>query len=266
MILIFNDNLHFKNREIPRAILGNAPFLGEPFFGHRARLYQLDLHRNPENISKIIIEAYEQGVRAINLSNDDNLLKAYDLAVDEGYKMKVVATIGKSEVDYMMPNYDVAKEVDWEEDIEIFSSYDTPIMLVDEFIVDGYDWNLTSEILEEINRHSLSGLITSFPNKTTNLIKENLDLDLFDFYMIPLNKLAYMMDLPSFLPSEREEFTKNISELDKKIIASRVLAAGIQMPEEAFNFIKTLDFVDLITVGVASKQEAKEDFEILFSK
>lgn len=246
--------------------MGNAPFLGEPFFGHRARLYQLDLHRNPENISEIIVEAYEQGVRAINLANDENLLKAYDLAVDEGCKMKVIATIGKSEVDYMMPNYEVAKEVDWQEDIELFSSYDTPLMLVDEFIVDGYDWNLTSEILEEINQNSCSGLITSFPNKTTALIKDNLDSELFDFYMIPLNKLAYMMDIPSFLPSEKDEFAESIMELDKKVIASRVLAAGIQMPEEAFNFIETLDFVDLITVGVASKQEAKQDFEILFSK
>lgn len=246
--------------------MGNAPFLGEPFFGHRARLYQLDLHRNPENISEIIVEAYEQGVRAINLANDENLLKAYDLAVDEGCKMKVIATIGKSEVDYMMPNYEVAKEVDWQEDIELFSSYDTPLMLVDEFIVDGYDWNLTSEILEEINQNSCSGLITSFPNKTTALIKDNLDSELFDFYMIPLNKLAYMMDIPSFLPSEQDEFAESIMELDKKVIASRVLAAGIQMPEEAFNFIETLDFVDLITVGVASKQEAKQDFEILFSK
>lgn len=226
----------------------------------------MDLHRNPENIAEIITEAYKQGVRAINLANDDNLLKAYDLAADEGCKMKVIATVGKSEVDYMMPNYDIAKEVDWQEDIELFASYDAPLMLIDEFIVDGYDWTLTSEILEEINKDSCSGMITSFPNKTTNLIKENLDCNLFDFYMIPINKLAYMMDIPSFLPAEREPFINNLFELDKKIIASRVLAAGIQMPQEAFDFIKTLDFIDMITVGVASKEEAKQDFDILFSK
>lgn len=223
------------------------------------------MHRSPENISKIIIESYEQGVRAINLVNDDALLKAYDLVSDAGCKMKIIATIGKSEVDYMMPNYDVAKEVDWESDIELFNSYETSIMLVDEFIVDGYDWNLTSEILENINQtNSFSGLITSFPCKTTNLIMDNLNLDSFDFYMVPLNKLAYMMDIPSFLSKEKELFKNNLTKLNKNIIASRVLAAGIQMPQEAFDFLKSLDYVDLVTIGVATENEAKQDFELLF--
>ncbi len=180
--------------------------------------------------------------------------------------MKVIATIGKSEIDYMMPNYNLAKKTDWKKDIELFSNYNTPIMLIDEFIVDAYDWNLTSEILKTINQtNSCSGLITSFPCKTTNLIKNNLNLDLFDFYMIPLNKLAYMMDIPSFLPHERESFKNNITQLNKKIISSRTLAAGIQTPQEAFHFLKTLDYIDLLTIGIATTQEAKQDFELLFS-
>ena len=125
-------------------ILGNAPFIAEPYFGHRSRLYDLDLHRNPDAIADIIIESYNHGVRAINLVNDDALIKGFDMALDEGCDMKVVATVGKSDVDYMNPNYDVAKEVDWEDDIELFDNYDCPLMLVDEFIVDGYDWNLTA--------------------------------------------------------------------------------------------------------------------------
>ena len=47
-------------------ILGNAPFIAEPYFGHRSRLYDLDLHRNPDAIADIIIESYNHGVRAIN--------------------------------------------------------------------------------------------------------------------------------------------------------------------------------------------------------
>ena len=54
-------------------ILGNAPFIAEPYFGHRSRLYDLDLHRNPDAIADIIIESYNHGVRAINLVNDDAL-------------------------------------------------------------------------------------------------------------------------------------------------------------------------------------------------
>ncbi|WP_365907161.1 hypothetical protein [uncultured Methanobrevibacter sp.] len=245
-------------------ILGNAPFIAEPYFGHRARLYDLDLHRNPNAIADVIVEAYNNGVKSINLVNDAVLIEGFEIALDDGCEMKVVATIGKSDVDYMNPNYDVAKEVDWDDDIGLFSNYDCPLMLVDEFIVDGYDWNLTADILSQINNvQSASGLITAFPNKTTDLLIDNPILDLFDYYMLPINKLAYMMDIPSFLPKEREEFKNKVNKLNKKIIATRVLAAGILKPDEAFDFLNTLNYVDLVTVGVASKEEAKEDFTIL---
>ncbi len=261
---MFQNNLDFKGKSIPKMILGHAPFIAETYFGHRSRLYQIDFDKKPQNIADIIIESYNHGVRAINLVNDENLLEAYDIACENDCRMEVIATIGKSDVDYLNPNYEVAKEVDWDEDIELFSKYDCHVMLIDEFIVDGHDWKLTAKILNEINGSgSLSGLITAFPSKTTDLILENLNLELFDFYMIPLNQLSYMMDIPSFLPSKREEFREKILSLNKKIIAQKALAAGILMPPEGFNFFKNLDYVDLISVGVANKKEAADDFEIL---
>ena len=51
--------------------------------------------------------------------------------------------------------------------------------------------------------------------------------------------------------------------LDKKIIAARILAAGILKHAEAFDFLNNLDYVDLMTFGVASKKEVVEDVEIL---
>lgn len=238
--------------------------MAEPYFGHRARIYQIDLYDNPQNIADVIIESYNQGIRAINLVNDDKLLEAFDIASESGCKMKVIATIGKSDVDYLNPNYDVAKEVDWDEDIELFSSYDCPLMLIDEFIVDGYDWKLTSKILSQINSTgSLSGLITAFPSKTTDLLKDNIDMDLFDFYMIPYNSLSYMMDISAFNNDQRQEFIKKIMSLNKKIIATRIFAAGVLKPQDAFEFFKNVDFVDAISFGVASVDEAKEDFFLL---
>lgn len=261
---MFFEDLEYKGKTVPQTILGYGPFMAELYYGHRSRLYLDDLYNNPQNISEVIQEAYDQGVRAINLVNDDNLLKAYDLAADAGCEMKVIATIGKSDVDYLNPNYEVAKEVDWDEDIELFSSYDCPLMLVDEFIVDGYDWRLTSKILNIINDSgSLSGLVTAFPSRTSDLLLENLDMDLFDFYMIPYNSLSYMMDISAFNASQRQEFIDKIKKLNKKIIATRILAAGVLKPKEAFTFYKNVDFVDAICMGIAKVSEAKEDFELL---
>ena len=46
-------------------------------------------------------------------------------------------------------------------------------------------------------------------------------------------------------------------------MACRVLSVGIQTPEEGFNFLNSLDFVDLMTFGVASVDELKKDMEVL---
>ena len=261
---MFFEDLEYKGKVIPQTILGYGPFMAELYYGHRSRLYLDDLYNSPQNISEVIVESYNQGVRAINLVNDSNLLEAYDIAVSEGCEMKVIATVGKSDVDYLNPNYEVAKEVDWDEDIELFSSYDCPLMLVDEFITDGYDWRLTSKILNRIrDAGSLSGLVTAFPSRTTDLIADNLDMDLFDFYMIPLNSISYMMDINAFNASQRQEFVDRVLDLNKKIIATRIMAAGVLKPREAFTFYKTVDYVDAICMGVAKVEEAQEDFSLL---
>ena len=96
---MFLEDLEYKGKVIPQCILGYGPFMAELYYGHRSRLYLDDLYNNPQNTSEVIIEAYNQGVRAINLVNDSKLLEAYDLAVSEGCEMKVIATIGKSDVE-----------------------------------------------------------------------------------------------------------------------------------------------------------------------
>ena len=261
---MFFEDIEYKGKSIPQTILGYGPFMAEPYFGHRSRIYQIDLYDNPQAIAEVIMESYNQGIRAINLVNDSKLLKAYDMAMDEGCEMKVIATIGKSDVDYLNPNYEVAKEVDWDDDIELFSNYDCPLMLVDEFITDAYDWRLTSKILNRINdAGSLSGLVTAFPSRTTDLLPVNLDMNLFDFYMIPLNSISYMMDISAFNASQRQEFVDRVLKLNKKIIATRVLAAGVLKPEESFAFYKNVDYVDAISIGVAKVEEARDDFSLL---
>ena len=59
MLNIFNEKLKFKDKEISKTILGTATFTGETYFGHRSRLYELDLENEQENIAKIIRLEYE---------------------------------------------------------------------------------------------------------------------------------------------------------------------------------------------------------------
>ncbi|MDR2967850.1 MAG: hypothetical protein LBU74_07895 [Methanobacteriaceae archaeon] len=178
--------------------------------------------------------------------------------------MKIIATIGKTNVDYVFPDFEKAKKANWKEDIRLFANLNSLIILIDEFITDSHDFKLLEEILIEIKKQKIfSGLITSFPFKTTKKLIDSPILDLFDFYMIPINKLGYMMDSESFMDGEREELAVLLKKLDKKIIASKILACGIQEPKEAFNFLKTLDYVDMVAIGVASEEEVEMDFELL---
>ena len=230
--------------------MGNAPFLADSYFGHRTRLYNLDLLRNPNNVSKIIEKSYECGVRK------------------NGVEMQVVSTLGKTDMNYVMTNYKQAREeATIDEDIEKLSQYDNAVMLIDEFLVDDYDWDFLMGILDKINDTGISaGLITSFPFKTSQKLLESSlveDKGLFDYYMIPVNKVAYMMDCPQFLDDEKDQLALMLKELDKKVIINKILAVGIQRPQEAFEFLKTLDYADMVAIGIASEHEAEETFGIL---
>jgi len=263
VIIIFQDKLIFKDKEIPRIILGSGPFTAESYYGHRSRLYHLDLEINTENVANIINKSSGLGIKAINLVNKTNLIESYKKAKNSE-EIAVIGTIGKSDIDYINPDYEKAKEVDWENDIAILSELNCKIMLIDEFITDSYDWELLEEILRKIKKQNiLAGLISAYPFKTTKKLINSPILDLFDFYMIPVNKLGYMMDTESFMEEKRKELANLLKKLDKKVIINKILACGIQMPEEAFNFLKTLDYVDMVAIGIASEKEAEVDFKLL---
>ena len=120
-------------------------------------------------------------------------------------------------------------------------------------------------MLDEINKLEVfSGLITFTPFETTEKLLNSPIKDDFDFYMIPVNKFAYIMDCDSFLKETQEKLASLLKKLNKKIIIHKALAVGILQPKDAFSFLNTLDFVDMIAVGVAKEKEVDETFNALF--
>lgn len=237
----------------------------EGYFGHRSRLYEIDLGDNPLAISKIIEKSYDEGICGMNIPNNKNILDGLDMAINDGAEMKIIGTVGHTKINYLLPDFDKARrDANCKEDIEVLSKYDTPIMLLDDFLVDSYDWDYINSILEEIkDSGAFSGIITSRPFETSRHLAEGkLDSDLYDFYMLPINKLGYTMDVDFFTQNYQLELKSLLNKINKKIIVSRLLACGIQKPEEAFTFLKTLEYVDMAAVSVASEKEAEETFSI----
>ena len=89
---------------------------------------------------------------------------------------------------------------------------------------------------------------------------------MFDIYMVPVNKLGYLMDCDTYGSDERINLNQIIKSLDKTVIAKKVLAAGILKPQEAFDYLKTVEFADIVAIGIASEEEAQETFSLLASQ
>ena len=249
---MFEGTIKINDREIPRTLLGTSPFIGATQFGHRSRLYQLDLYDKPENILKILKKSHELGITGIQLVPYEPVVKALNWAMDEGYNFNIIGTVRQ----------------DCEnEDIELLAQLKAKAMLIHGATTDGLNYDFLAEKLETISQTgAAAGLATHRPFNTTRSLLESSILDLFDIYMVPVNKLGYLMDTDAFIAKERAEFRDLINKLNKTIIAKKTMAVGILTPSDAFDFLKTLDYVDLMTVGIASEAEAEETFGLLKNK
>lgn len=249
VIPMFNGQLRVKDKDLPQTLLGTSPFIGAAQFGHRARLYQLDLYNQPENIVKVIKKSYKMGVKGMQLIPYPPVVEAVNNARNEGCDLSIMGTVRPGEESH---------------DISLLSGMDADAILLHGSITDTCNWDTIAAHLKSIDDEGcIAGLATHQPFRTTKKLLKSDVLDLFDLYMIPLNKLGYLMDIDVFMEKERSEFSSLINSVDKKVIVKKTLAAGILTPEDAFKFLKTVNYADMITVGIAYEVEAEETFNIL---
>lgn len=249
---MFEGYIKIKDKKIPRTLLGTSPFIGAGQFGHRARLYYLDLYKHPENILKIIKKSYEFGIRGIQLIPYEPVVDALRWAISDGCKLNIIGTIRSGKEDW---------------DIELLSELEASVMLLHADITDSLEWDFIREKLQAIKeKNAIAGLATHRPFRTSEKLLESPVLDLFDIYMVPINKFGYLMDSEDFGVLKRIKIKELLIKLGKKIIAKKVLAAGILKPEEAFDYLGALDYIDMVTVGIASEAEARETFGLLAVK
>jgi hypothetical protein len=248
---MYEGKIKVNNKEIPRTLLGTSPFVAAPQFGHRARLYQIDLYNNPENIFKIIKKSFEMGINGIQVIPYPPVIEAINLAVEAGISMDIIGTVRPEKEN---------------EDIEIFSDLNAVSMMIHGVTTDAGNWDFIESYLLKIkDEGAIPGLVTHRPFQTTQKLLKSPLLDLFDIYSVPVNKLGYLMDCDMYGVDERSELDNMIRELDKTVMAKKILAAGVLKPDEAFNYLKTVDFTDIVALGIASETEAMETFKLLAS-
>jgi hypothetical protein len=249
---MFNGYIEVDGKKLPQTLLGSSPFIAAAQFGHRARLYQLDLYSQPENILKVIRKSYQMGVKGIQLIPYPPVVEALEMARDEGLELNILGTV---------------RPGDEEGDIELLSTLEADAMLLHAAITDSCSWDVIAGHLNLMkDEGSVPGLATHQPFRTTRKILESSVLDLFNLYMIPVNKLGYLMDTEFFMEKERDELAELMGKMDKTIIVKKTLAAGIITPQDAFQFLEKVDYADMIALGIAYENEAEVTFGLLFEE
>jgi len=237
--LVSQLQLQVGKARIPRILLGTSPFIGASQFGSRANFYYKHFCKKPGNIVKVISKAVDLGVlgvQALPFRPVFGALKAVERELKE--KLTIVGTIG--------PDNPLS-------DISDFQAFNTVAMLLHGEITDNKDLRKISELLNNVHAADcLAGLVTHRPMSTLNwLLKTDLDVDLL---MLPFNKLGMFMD------ADPAGVGEAIKRLGKPVIGKKVLAAGYISPQDALTYVSESGCIDIVALGVASEQEAKETF------
>ncbi len=237
--LVSQLQLQVGKERIPRILLGTSPFVGAGQFGSRAQFYYEHFYKKPKNIVKIVLKAVDlgvTGVQALPFRPVFRALKAVERELKE--RLTIVGTIGP---DDPLSN------------IRDFQAFNTVAMLLHGEITDKRNSKRILELLNKVHAADcLAGLVTHKPLSILNwLLKTDLDIDLL---MVPFNKLGMFMD------ADPVKVAEAIRRLGKPIIGKKVLAAGYLPPEDALTYVAQSGCIDIVALGVASEQEAKETF------
>lgn len=236
-----------------KVILGCSPFTLGFQFGHRSRIYELDFSNQPENIVEVIDKVYQLGVSDIMLKDNADLKEAIRMSQSNGNTWNVTA-------------FSTCEDI--VNDLDVFSEFNVDTVILDGLFVDKNieegNYEIINDYLNILKDASYTPAIeTRMPFKNLPLIAKSSLVDNFDTIMIPFNFYGYMMDCNFFNKENRDEFKNLVDNLNKHVIANRTLATGILKPQEAYDFIRDIDYIDSVCIGIAKKSEAEETLGVI---
>jgi hypothetical protein len=226
--------------DIPRILLGTSPFLGAGQFGVRAYQYYKHFFENPRNITDLVIEAINIGVRGIQLVAYREIVEAIRrVQVETGVELVIVGSLP-----FDRP----------EEGLDYLSSLPTKAVLLHGEETDRLNFNVLESWFEKIrNLGFIPGLATHKPDVTLpKLLESKLD---FQIVLLPFNAAGFLM-------GKKNKVFEMIRGSNKSFIAMKPLAAGRLKPREALEYVFSCEGIDSAAIGVATVEEIKETFSI----
>lgn len=229
-----------EDEKIPRILLGTSPFLGAGQFGVRAYQYYKQFFENPKNITDLVIEAINIGIRGVQLVAYPEIAEAISQAqIETGVELIIVGSLP-----FDRP----------EEGLDCLSNLPTKAILLHGEETDRLNFEILEFWFRKIRDLGfIPGVATHSPDRTLpNLLGTGLD---FSVVLLPFNAAGFLM-------GNKETVFKVVGESGKSFIAMKPLAAGRLKPREALEYLFSYECIDAVAVGVATVQEVKETFSI----
>ncbi|MCD6537807.1 hypothetical protein J7L18_04270 [Candidatus Bathyarchaeota archaeon] len=149
----------------------------------------------------------------------------------------------------------------WESSIDYFSDWNVawiePGSEIDFIALARTD--LIGDLIDSIRDAGYRSLLGSHHLGVTGQLIRESGIGGFDGYVTPINKLGVMM-FPS--KKEVERASRRIRSEGKMLIAIKPFAGGRIPPKEALTYVYRNVEADACMIGVASVEEAEEDFRI----
>lgn len=225
---------------IPRILLGTSPFLGAGQFGVRAYQYYKHFFENTRNITDLVIEAINAGVRGIQLVAYPEVAEAVKRAqVETGVELVIVGSLPFDRL---------------EEGLDCLSSLPTKVVLLHGEETDQLNFKVLASWFGRIRDLGfIPGVATHKPDRALpELLESGLD---FQVVLLPFNAAGFLM-------GKKEKVRDMVLKNDKSFIAMKPLAAGRLRPREALEYVFSCEGIDSAAIGVATAEEVRETFSI----
>lgn len=224
-----------EGKRIPIVSIGTSPFFGAGQFGIKALFWREKFLRNPEEMARLMMEAYNAGSRGAHVIPLGQIPAAANIVKDQ-YSDFIV--IGSTPPNNIMKG------------IEILEKMDAKIIFVHGQIADLRRKDKLSDLLGKIrNTGAVPGIATHEPIETISFIEsQGLDCPAI---LVPFNSKGYAMQ-------NKPRLERMINSSTKFFIGMKVLAAGKIKPKAAFEYVGQHVNISAVTIGMTSSQEAKE--------
>lgn len=240
------------NHEVSRLIVGGNPFSGN---SHQTNEMSKDMrdYYTTERIKATLRECEAQGINTIQARGDVHIMRMLNEYWNEGGKIQWIAQTA-SELASVINNVNQIASFGA---IACYHHGSKTDALYKEGKLDS-----VKDVLSAIKDRGVSaGLGTHDPSVIRYAEDNNFGAD---FYMMAFYNLSKRSEV--YIPEDRKSTCSIIQEVDKTFLAFKIMAAGRNDPEEAFEYAyKNIKPKDAVVIGIFTKyhpNQVKDNVEL----